>query len=227
MMTDAEPEVKSKLPAKSSNSRVVRHLARTLKHPLFLLIIGATITSLLVPYLNSKVNRNRMLQEARQKKALEIVNRNTEFNIKLNALKTMMESFHNQNVRLQLQPSELREAQLKFRDDFNKRYLELDESAWWWHSNIARESSILALIPTDALPVLDSELKEYAANVSRSVGSLRPFWQKLTSSDYNPNDEKSREEVKKILADAGKEGYLFGERNSIIEKITRHYTSLH
>src|SRR6185436_1505816 len=43
-----------------------------LRHPLVLLIIGATITSLLFPYLNSRVNRNELLQEAKLKKASEI-----------------------------------------------------------------------------------------------------------------------------------------------------------
>ena len=70
-------------------------LLEILRHPLALLIIGATITSLLVPYLNSRVNRNELLQEAKLKKASEIREHVIEFNSELNALETMLELFHN------------------------------------------------------------------------------------------------------------------------------------
>jgi heme exporter protein D len=82
-----------------SGQKSLRELLEILRHPFVLLIIGATMTSLIVPYLNSKINRNQLLQEARLKKAVEIREHNTEFSSKLNALKTMLETFHNMNVR--------------------------------------------------------------------------------------------------------------------------------
>src|SRR5215207_1758689 len=97
--------------AKESESPSIKEVSAILKHPLVLLVIGATITSLLVPYLNAKVNRNEILQEARLKKAIEIGEHNTEFNSKFNTLKTMLESFHRRSVSLQLKPSEFKEAQ--------------------------------------------------------------------------------------------------------------------
>ena len=209
-----------------SSESIVKQVGEVLRHPFVLLLIGALTTSLLVPYLNSKVNRNQLLREARLKKAIEIGNHNTEFNSRFNALKTMLESFHNQNVRLRLEPAELRQAQLKFRDDFTKRYLDLDEIAWWWHPDIEREASVLGLIPSDELQELDRDLKEYGNNVNKSFNVLRPLWQELTSRDYNPNDLKSSDKVKKIVAETQALNPLFEERSILIGRITKHFTSM-
>jgi hypothetical protein len=210
--------------------KILRQLIAALKHPFVLLVIGAITTSLLVPYLNSKVNRNQLLREARLKKAIEIGDQNTEFNSKLNALKTMLESFHRQNVRLQLQPVELREAKLRFRDDFTKRYLELDEKAWWWYSDLQREASVMGLTSTDELRTLGSNLGKYADNVNKSFDTLRPLWQALTSHDYDPNDQASRDKVEKIIAEVNdaQNGLpsLFQARNVLIDGIAGYFASL-
>ena len=212
--------------AGSSSKSTVKQVAEVLRHPFVLFLIGVVTTSLLVPYLNSKINRNQLLQEARLKKAIEIGNHNTQFNSKFNALKTMLESFHNQNVRLRLEPAELRQAQLKFRDDFTRRYLDLDEVAWWWHPDLEREAFVMSLIPTDELQALDVDSKEYGNNVNKSFTILRPLWQELTSRDYNPNDVKSTDKINKIVTETQTLGPLFDERRILIERITKHFTSL-
>jgi len=212
--------------ASPSSKSTLTQVTEVLRHPFVLFIIGVVTSSLLVPYLNSKINRNQLLQEARLKKAIEIGNHNTEFNSKFNALRTMLESFHNQNVRLRLEPAEFRQAQLKFRDDFTKRYLELDEVAWWWHPDLEREASVLGLIPTDELQALDVDLKEYGNNVNKSFPILKPLWQELTSRDYNPNDVKSIDKIKTIVAETKALDPLFDERRILIGRITKHFTSL-
>ena len=118
MTTDPNQE------ASPSSKSTLTQVTEVLRHPFVLFLFGVVTTSLLVPYLNSKINRNQLLQEARLKKAIEIGNHNTEFNSKFNALRTMLESFHNQNVRLRLEPAEFRQAQLKFRDDFTNFLLD-------------------------------------------------------------------------------------------------------
>ena len=212
--------------ASSSSKSTVKQVAEVLRHPFVLFLIGVVTTSLLVPYLNSKINGNQLLQEARLKKAIEIGNHNTQFNSKFNALKTMLESFHNQNVRLRLEPAEFRQAQLKFRDDFTRRYLDLDEVAWWWHPDLEREASVMSLIPTDELQALDVDSKEYGNNVNKSFTILRPLWQELTSRDYNPNEVKSTDKINKIVTETQALSPLFDERRILIERITKHFTSL-
>lgn len=53
-------------------------ILNVLRHPLLLLVIGSVIGSFLIPWISQKTDRNRVLREARLKKAVEIVNNNTE-----------------------------------------------------------------------------------------------------------------------------------------------------
>lgn len=204
----------------------LRLLVEILKHPFVLLVIGATVTSLLVPYLNSKVTRNQLSQEARLKKAIEIGDHNMEFNSKFNALKTMLESFHRRSVRLKLEAPEFREAHSRFVDDFSKRYLDLDEKAWWWYPALEREASVLRLISTSELQQMDSELADYGNNLNQSFNLLRPLWQELTSHNYNPGDKNSIDKVEGIITDVKKDlPSTFEARNKLIERIAGHFST--
>ena len=71
-----------------------------LRHPLFLLVVGSVIGSFLIPWISQKTDRNRVLREARLKKAVEIVNHNTETISQLNAMVTRLGIFHKDNIRL-------------------------------------------------------------------------------------------------------------------------------
>jgi hypothetical protein len=221
LMTDVEFGAESK---RHTAVNPLKNVTEALKHPLFLLIVGALMTSLLIPYLNDQFSRNRVRQETSLKKVLEIGLHNTEFNSELNTLKTMMQSFHNQNVRLQLQPDELREAQKNFRKDFNTRYLALDEKAWYWYWDLGREAEVLNLISPNELKMLDADLNEYGANVTKSVEAMRPLWRALTSHDYNPNDKEYRAKFDKMLDDVNVElSPLFEIRKRLVESISKHF----
>src|SRR5262245_5982218 len=216
--------------AKESESpSTIKQALDILKHPLVLLVIGATITSLIVPYLNAKVNRNEILQAARLKKAIEIGEHNTEFNSKFNTLKTMLELFHRRSVRARLNPSEFREAKSKFLDEFTRRYLDLDEKAWWWYPALEREASVMRLSSRSELQSLDTELPEYGDNLNKSFAILRPLWQALTAYDYDPNDKECTNKVDKIIADVNDPNNglppLFQSRNILIERIAGHFSS--
>jgi hypothetical protein len=221
LMTDVGFGVQSK---RYTVVNPLKNATKALKHPLFLLIVGAIITSLLIPYLNDQFSRNRVRQETSLKKVLEIGLHNTEFISELNTLKTMMKSFHSQNVRMQLQPDELKEAQKNFRKDFNTRYLALDEKAWYWYWDLGREADVLDLISPKELQVLNADLNEYGANVTKSVEAMRPLWRALTSHEYNPNDKEYREEFdKKVSAVEAELSPLFETRKELVERISKHF----
>jgi hypothetical protein len=221
LMTDVEFGAE---PKQYTSVNPLKNLTEALKHPLFLLIVGALITSLLIPYLNDQFNRTRVRQETSLRKVLEIGLHNTEFNSELNTLKTMMQSFHSQNVRLQLQPDELKEAQRNFRDDFNARYLALDEKAWYWYWDLGREAEVLNLISPNKLQMLDADLNKYGANVTKSIEAMRPLWRALTSHDYNPNDKEYREKFDKMLNEVNVElSPLFETRKALVESISKHF----
>jgi len=211
---------------KPPSAQKIRLLVEIPKHPFVLLVVGAIITSLLVPYLNSKVTRSQLLQEAKLKKAIEIGDHNMEFNSKFNALKTMLESFHNRSVRLQLPPSEFRATHSRFVDDFYRRYVELDEKAWWWYPALEREASVLHLLSDTERQTLSTECKIYHDNLIASFEVLKPLWVALTSHDYNPTDKDSDKKVEEIIKGVNKDlPPLFQERDMAIEKIAKHFVS--
>src|SRR5882724_3102119 len=99
----------------TSSIRPLRIVIDSLGHPVTMLILGGLLTYIIAPIIVNNINESKLIQERKQAKAVEIWNHDTDFNIKLNALKTMLESYHNQNVRLQLSPEDLKEAQKEFR----------------------------------------------------------------------------------------------------------------
>ena len=198
----------------------------SLGHPVSLLILGGLLSYIIAPIIVGKINERKLIQETKQNKSLEIWNHNLEFNSKLNALKTLLLSYHNQNVRLQLSPEDLKEAQKEFRRDFNKRYLELDEIAWWWYRSVQREGSNSRLVPSSELSRFDTDLNKYGDNINKSIGLLRPIWQAITSHDYHPNEEKTRNEFAVLTKTAEDQlSGLFEERSKIIEDVTRIVTT--
>ncbi|MDQ1612451.1 MAG: hypothetical protein QOG00_2382 [Pyrinomonadaceae bacterium] len=203
------------------NAPPVRVIIDGMGHPLVLLIIGSLLTYIVAPMLIDTINEKKLKQEARQQQALGIWKHNTEFNSKLNALKTMLESYHNQNVRFQLGADDLAEAQKEFRREFTRRYLELDEIAWWWYRDLERELIDLKIVPENQVARLDADLNLYGENVNKSVALLRPIWQALTSREYQPADEKTQTRFTELRNKADAElPRLFNERSDIIRDVT-------
>jgi hypothetical protein len=191
-----------------------------------LLILGSLLTYIIAPIVVDGINQRKLREEAKQKKAQELWQHNMEFNSKLNALKTMLESYHNQNVRLQLAPADLLEAQKEFRREFTRRYLELDEMAWWWYRDFQRETNTLGLAPRDQLSRLNADLDRYGANVNESIGLLKPLWQMLTSHDYHPNEDKTKADFERLTKEAGgKLPDLFNKRSDIIADVAEIITT--
>jgi hypothetical protein len=199
----------------------LRPVVNFCQHPLALLFLGGLLTYIIAPMIVNGINERKLIQETKQTRALEIWNHDTQFSSKLNALKTMLESYHSQNVRLQLEPEDQKEAQKEFRRNFNQRYLELDEMAWWWYRSVQIEARDSRLVPASELPRLNADLNEYGNNVNKSIGALRPLWRALTSHDYRPNEEKSRAEFEALQKNAEDQlPDLFNERARIIDEVT-------
>jgi hypothetical protein len=204
----------------------IRVVVDSLGHPLALLLLGSLLTYIIAPVVIDGINQRKLRQEARQEKAQEVWRHNTEFNIKLNALKTMLESYHNQNARLQLSPADLLEAQKEFRRDFTKRYLELDEMAFWWYSDLEREVNTLDFAPKDKLPKLNADLTSYGQNVNDSIALLKPLWKMLTSHDYHPNEDQTKADFERLTKDAdAKLPGLFHRRSELITDVAGIITS--
>src|SRR5207237_8393640 len=62
------------------HARPIRVVLAGLGHPLSLLILGSLLTYIIAPMVVYKINQRALRDEARQKKALEVWQHNTEFN---------------------------------------------------------------------------------------------------------------------------------------------------
>ena len=225
MATAPQGDVGAARPA-SRQARPIRVVLDSLGHPMLLLILGSLLTYIIAPIVVDQINDRKLRDEAKQRKALEVWQRNTEFNSKLNALKTMLESYHNQSVRFQLAPADLLEAQKEFRREFTKRYLELDEMAWWWYRDLQREMNTLRLVPAKQLPRLNDDLDKYGVNVNESVSLLRPLWQTITSREYQPTEEKTKATFEQLRQKADSDlPRLFNERSELIQDVTQIITA--
>ena len=98
-----------------------------------ILIVGTAFSVSLIPSISSRANEDKLLQELRQQRILEIGERDREFNSKLNALRVSLARFGNLPFEMKLKPDEIRREQMLFRKEYGERYIALDQIAWWWY----------------------------------------------------------------------------------------------
>jgi hypothetical protein len=197
-------------------------LSDSLRHPLVLLLVGSLLTALVIPYINARSNRANLIREARLKKAIEIINRSSEFNSQLNSLGTALGVFHFDNVRAKTPLPECREAQKTLNMDMNARYLEFEKRSWWWYGDLLQEAVVLELASPTDLQRLGTDVNEYGANVGQSVGTLSDLWHALVSPDYDPNDKK----ISKLIDDTNQKlADLFESRRKLTERLVQHFTT--
>ena len=110
-----------------------------LRHPLTVLLTGTLLTYLLLPVISARLNRSRLLTEARLNRALEIISRSSEVEREINSLQTVLDTFHKDNLSgLSLQENRQSE-QMRLRSEVQQRYLAFDNKAWWWYGNLHDE----------------------------------------------------------------------------------------
>lgn len=170
----------------------------TLRHPLFLLVVGSVIGSFLIPWISQMNDRNRILREARLKKSVEIVENNTRTISQLNQLLTRLGMFHVDNRRLNPSPKELKQRQDKVAEDANNLYLEFNKTAWWWYEDLRDEALILKTVDDNTSQSLTQHIDAYSKNISDSVVAVRRFWHACVASDYDYRSD----EVSKLYDDA-------------------------
>lgn len=194
-----------------------------LSHPLLLLIIGSLLGSFLIPYVSSLTGRKQLLQEARLKKALEILHNNSQVNSQLNVLRSRLGIFHQDNIRLKPSPAELKQRQDRLAEDVNARYLEFDKVAWWWHKDLYQEAIILEIAPPDGSRKLGDDLAAYGDNVTKSVGALGEFWHACISKDYEFEDGGRVTQIQKEMD--RRMGELYAAREKLVSDVVRDFTA--
>lgn len=164
-------------------------------------LITLIVLPIAIPLALSWANEQKALEEARVKRAIDFGVHNNEFSMKLNGLRTSMNLFLDRAFDLNLKAEQLREEQRQFRKDWAQQYLVFDQTAWWWHWNMATEAEVLKLCSPQKLGQLNGEIGNYHASVNTSVAALGPLWEYLRSNELNLKDKNKIQDMRKTAQD--------------------------
>lgn len=197
-------------------------ILNVLRHPLLLLVIGSVIGSFLIPWISQKTDRNRVLREARLKKAVEIVNNNTETISQLNVMVTRLGIFHKDNIRLKPGPDKLDALQDKLAEDMNTRYADFEKSGWWWYRSLNDEAVILEIVPPEGSDKLRNEVNAYADNITQTVAAFNDFWHKCLSKEYDFEENGNVTQIQKKMYE--RLGQLATERVKLVNNLVQGFS---
>ncbi|HEX8131454.1 MAG TPA: hypothetical protein VF527_20305 [Pyrinomonadaceae bacterium] len=198
-------------------------VAGGLRHPLTLLIIGSVLSYFLIPYISSISNKRQLLQEARLKKASEIVHTTTMLASQLNIIRSRLGEFHKDNINLRPTPSELKQKQDKLADDIKARYSEFDKVAYWWDKDFYQDAIILEIIPPSGSKQLSDDLQAYNKNLVETGNAIFEFRDACISSDYDFEKEGNVTQIKKQMD--GKLEKLYYEREKLVSNLVKDVTA--
>jgi hypothetical protein len=194
-----------------------------LGHPLFLLIVGSVIGSFLIPHISQETGKKRALQEARLRKAVEIVDNNTRTASQLNSIVTRLGSFHNDNVRLKPSPARLSLLQDKLSEDINSQYAEFQKTGWWWYRDLNEEAVILEIVPATGSDKLKADVNAYGENILQTVSAFNDFWHICLSSDYEFAKDGKVTQIENTMHKRFEE--LFNARVQLVNNLVQDFRS--
>jgi len=185
-----------------------------------LIVFGGLLSYLVIPLGFAQYSEVKSLRDARRSRAVKFGERNTEFNSKINATLTLLRMAADHNERIKLSDSQLPDAQKDLYSNYRQRRLDLDEAAWWWPSEFAREAAGLDLLSATEIEQLNADIANYNASVLNTVNQVTYLWRYLDSPEYGLNDlsRKKRDELEKqITAEMGKE---YKARNELVNSVS-------
>lgn len=195
-----------------------------LRHPLLLLIVGSIVGSILIPRISEKASHTKALQDARLRKAVEIIDNNTRTISQLNALRTRLGMFHSDNARLNPPPAKLKEWQDKLGADMNDRYLEFEKTGWWWYRDLNDEAVILEIVPPTGSDKLRNDVNAYHANILGTVKALNTMWHACVDADYDYKDSHITQVQEQMNMDWDN---LTNARNQVVNDLVADFTQPH
>lgn len=191
-----------------------------LRHPLVLLVVGSVIGSVLIPRISEQAGKTKVLQEARLRTAVQIVENNTRTVSQINSIVTKLATFHDQNRRLKPSPAKLSERQDKLAEEVSNRYEEFEKTGWWWYRDLNDEAVILELVPPTGSDKLREDVNAYANNILETVNTMNELRHACLAADYDYKDER----VTKIKDDVNKRlGSLFNGRNNLVNHLVNDF----
>ena len=152
------------------------------EHPLMLLLIGSTLSCLLVPWISENSSHRRVLQEQRVSEARDILKQSLADDAQLNAIVTSIEMF---NKEAESNPKGYKAAQAEHERSFGKQYLEFDQHAWWWGHDLPVQSGLLEL-PSGSKGEIENLNQAYAKSLLGSVQQIDVLRKECLGKDYVP-----------------------------------------
>ena len=163
---------------------------RVLDHPLFLLLVGSILGSILIPSLSARFNAERLLRETRHQEAITTIEKGYDVDRKLNSVATRLVSFAKDHARLH-QPIVFSEAILTKVEDL---YVEFDQRAWWWCSEEFAKAKVLRLLSGEELKRFSTLADRYHDNLMASTAELDRL--RVACLGANPDPRAAEVEAK-------------------------------
>lgn len=192
-------------------NRVHRDTSSVLRHPLFILLAGVAITSVLIPTVNERAARRRITEELRVAKSIEVLQASTETSRRLNLVLTELESFYKDHPGV---PSADERSRLAQR--VQDLYREFDAKAWWWLPEKHSESMLLGLLPPERIPTTQTLMVKYERNLKDSIAAVDETWYVLVATPYRTDDPRV---YRTLRASRRTVSRLRDERDSLVRKI--------
>ena len=144
-------------------------LGKLLSHPLFLLVAGTVLGSLVIPWVTGLAAGRQLQREAQQKTALEGLDQGFEVDRRFNAVETAVESFQK---RQEQTGSALAAEQPAVRTQIEGLYQEFNGTAWWWFRQEFHKAKVLDLLSENRLRSLEDIDECYGLNLLSSTSEL-------------------------------------------------------
>lgn len=146
-------------------------MQRILKHPLFLLILGTLLGSVLIPFITSQAAHAREVEEVRSQRALSALQENYQVEERLNVLLTTFGTFWSETDDTN---REARRPEL--RTKIYSVYEEFDRTGWWWFDEAWQTARILSLLSPSETQEAQKLSDDYRASLRTFTEAMDPVW---------------------------------------------------
>jgi len=145
-------------------------------HPIVVLIVGAILTSILVPIVSYYINDSRQKEMARRAKAVEVFKLATQTERRLNLIRTALENFEKDVVRNSYTFDEYKLEQKGLKEQLRALYAEFDATAWTSYYDISAEASALKILPQEKVEMFNKLIGSYTSNLVKTTHIIDLPW---------------------------------------------------
>lgn len=163
------------------------------KHPLVLLTVATLLGSVLVPYVNARIDRERQRRELKTQRAIAILQSAFNVDRRLNLILTEFANFDKDRVTAGATTSASKEA---LRSRVYTLYEDFNRDAWWWHWQVLEEAKILGLVDDLSRAQLDQAVSRYHDALVASTAELDPVWTEFIRNPGTPRPETAAKTIK-------------------------------